>query len=79
MATEKLALNKETLRQLGDDELKQVAGGTFHFDWLLDVDDWLLKHLFNNWGNKADNKPGEAATANPGCSCSQVTVTTTGP
>ena len=56
----KLSLNKETLRQLGDDELQQVVGGTIDFNMLLAANEWLYEYLFNQGAN--------AAAANGRCS-----------
>ena len=67
MEKKKLALNKEVLRQLGDNELKQAAGGTFNVDWPLD-NNWLFNQLTTTLDPTIDTQT---------CSCSSVTVTTT--
>ena len=67
MEKKKLALNKEVLRQLGDNEVKQAAGGTFNVDWPLD-NNWLFNQLTTTLDPTIDTQT---------CSCSSVTVTTT--
>jgi hypothetical protein len=66
MEKKKLALNKEVLRQLGDNELKQAAGGTVNLT--LDPN-WILTQLLPT---TLDPDPRT-------CSCSDITMTTTNP
>jgi hypothetical protein len=64
MEKEKLALNKEVLRQLGDQELKQVVGGTF--------DPLTLLTTLTTLGTTTNPPPCTGNT------CSSETVTTSG-
>ena len=64
MEKKKLVLNKEVLRQLGDNELKQAAGGTV---------DWTDTNLTLTPLLPTTLDPTNTQT----CSCSEVTMTTT--
>ncbi len=80
MAGKKLALNKETLRQLGDSELKEVVGGTFDFFGLpFAAEEWLWQHVFAKGFNRNTDQgaaPGAPDKTTVGGGC--ITVPTTG-
>jgi hypothetical protein len=53
MENKKLSLNKETIRELGDDELQLAAGGTIGLDWLYAANDWVQGWFNGEESNRA--------------------------